>query len=207
MSDKICLTVEKWVRKENSNYEPWQCCQSSSVCRKCEDKVTHEGMFMNILLFDWSSVCLSRNHLPTCCAGFELCPSVMITYENISRQRRLITISRTPADHTLFEESVFVAWLYVAWASCYQFMDHNYAQRRSVPHKHIRTCWRWSECNPCSTFQVSFTKLKYFTFPQQSCVMVPWLHFTENEWHTTCPQDHYSCDVRLPFEAPLMKRE
>lgn len=40
--------------------------------------------------------------MPTCCAGFEVCPSVMIAHEHISRPRRLISTSRTPAHQTAF---------------------------------------------------------------------------------------------------------
>lgn len=160
MSGKLCLTVEvsEWVSVKKKNrlflkQENKQLLWSLATlavqfCRFAGNvriRWVTKGCWwiFYFLIFDWSSVCLSRNHLPTCCAGFEVCPPVMITYEHISRPRRLITISRTPAHHTPFEYSVFVSWLYVAWASCYQFMGHLYAQLRWVPHnKHILTCWR-----------------------------------------------------------------
>lgn len=55
--------------------------------------------------FDWSfgSLIIEHlvgDHLPTCCTGFEVCPSVMIAHEHISRPRRLISTSRTPAHQT-----------------------------------------------------------------------------------------------------------
>lgn len=71
-----------------------------------------EGYLWIICFFHWSSLCFRTNRSATCCAGFEVCPSVRITYEHISRPRGLITISRTPADHTPFErlwEPVFVS--------------------------------------------------------------------------------------------------
>lgn len=136
---RLCRQLQRWMsevepknrvffwRRTNSHREPRQPLESYFVgfVGSVRGAWVTEGRFMNILLFfDWSSVCLGRNHLPARCAGFEVCPSVMITHEHISRPRRLITISRTAADHAPFQRlwaSVFVSRLYAASASRYQF--------------------------------------------------------------------------------------
>lgn len=124
----------------------------------------------------------------TCCAGFEVCPSVMITYEHISRPRRLITISRTPADHTPFEYSVFLSWLYVAWASCYRTHGSPLCLDHMSPTRHG---WNVME----TLFKRVSESQGTFTFCQLSCVMVPLLHFTENEWHNLTTRPLWLCMV------------
>lgn len=50
----------------------------------------------------------------------------------------------------------------------------------------------------------------WFTFPQLPCVMVPTLHFTEDEWHTTAHKNTMAAIYKIAIRSlsfPLMKRE
>lgn len=128
----------------------------------------------------------------TCCAGFEVCPSVMITYEHISRPRRLITISRTPADHTPFECSVFLSWLYVAWASCYQNHGSPLCLAHTSPTRHEGTSWKLF-----SRYQKAKAPLL-----SVSC-HVRWFPC----WKSMTQLDHCGCGIREPTKASLRRRK
>lgn len=135
------------------------------------------------------------NRLPACCAGFEVYPSVMNTYEHISRPRRLIIISRRPADHMSFLEPlsricVFVLELYEV--SCNKFMDYYYAKLRWVHHK--LTCWRLSR-----------GKLAASLKPWGLWTKFPLTGGSLADWHSVhqCSQNQACCEHKAEIHLPL----